>query len=134
MSWQWRMMRNWKSNSLVISKLTWGIWQILIQALKSLKNFHFNELLLTQVYDVWAKKVQPSYVWWQWRLMQNLKENWLLLSEMKWRMWQIFVHRLKNSVFSLESKMAELNQNKNSKQPDRPDPAWKLYFILELNE
>ena len=30
-------------------------------------------------------------------------------------------HCLKNSDFILESKMAELNQNKNSKQPDRPD-------------
>ena len=30
-------------------------------------------------------------------------------------------HRLKNSDFILESKMKELNQNKNSKQPDRPD-------------
>ena len=30
-------------------------------------------------------------------------------------------HRLKNSDFILESKMAELNQNKNSKQLDRPD-------------
>ena len=30
-------------------------------------------------------------------------------------------HRLKNSDFILESKMAELNQNKNSKQPDGPD-------------
>ena len=27
-------------------------------------------------------------------------------------------HRLKNSDFILESKMAELNKNKNSKQPD----------------
>ena len=30
-------------------------------------------------------------------------------------------HRLKNSDFILESKMIELNQHKNSKQPDRPD-------------
>ena len=29
-------------------------------------------------------------------------------------------HRLKNSNFILEGKMVELNQNKNSKQPDRP--------------
>ena len=29
--------RNW----LAISKLTWGIWQILTQALESLKHFHF---------------------------------------------------------------------------------------------
>ena len=30
-------------------------------------------------------------------------------------------HRLKNSDFILESKIAELNHNKNSKQADRPD-------------
>ena len=30
-------------------------------------------------------------------------------------------HELKNSDFILESKMAELNQNKNLKQPDRSE-------------
>ena len=30
-------------------------------------------------------------------------------------------HRLKNSNFILEGKMVEVNKNKNSKQPDRPD-------------
>ena len=39
----------WK-NWLVVSKLTWRIWRILTQALKSLKNFHFNGLLLSKVY------------------------------------------------------------------------------------
>ena len=43
-------------------------------------------------------------------------------------------HILKNSDFILESKMAELNKNKNSKQPDRLNAVWKLYFILEINE
>ena len=43
-------------------------------------------------------------------------------------------HRLKNSDFILESKMAELNQNKNSKQLDQPDAVRKLYFTLEINE
>ena len=64
------------------------------------------------------KKVQRSYVWWHWLLMQNLKENWLALSKMTWRIWKIFVQRLKNNNFILESKKTELNQNKNSKQPD----------------
>ena len=64
--------------------------------------------------------------------MQNLKENWFVLSKMTWRICQIFVHRLKNSNFILESKMAELNKNKN--QPDKPDVVWKLYFTLEINE
>ena len=31
------------------------------------------------------------------------------------------IEMLKNSDFILESKMTELSQNKNSKQPDRPD-------------
>ena len=43
-------------------------------------------------------------------------------------------HRLKNSNFILESKVVELNQNKNSKQQDRPDAVRKLYFTLEINE
>ena len=90
MSWQWRMMQNLKRNWLVSSKLTWGIWRILTWALKNLKNLHFNGLLLTKVYNVWAKKVQRSYVWWHWRLMQNLKENWLVLSKMTWGILQIF--------------------------------------------
>ena len=34
-------------------------------------------------------------------------------------------HRLKNSDFTLESKMVGLNQNKNSKQLDRPDAVKK---------
>ena len=38
-------------------------------------------------------------------------------------------------AISLEkAKMAELNENKNSKQPDRPDAVWKLCFTLEINE
>ena len=67
-SWQWRMIRN-----LISSKFTWGIWQNVAQVLKNLKNLHFKGLLLTKVCNVWAKKVQKSYVWWHWILMQNLK-------------------------------------------------------------
>ena len=43
-------------------------------------------------------------------------------------------HSLKNSDFILESKVAELNQNKNSTKLDRPDAVIKLYFSLEINE
>ena len=32
-----------------------------------------------------------------------------------------YFHWLKNSDFILESKIAELNQNQTSKQPDQPD-------------
>ena len=43
-------------------------------------------------------------------------------------------HKLKNSDFSLESKMAELNQNKNSDQSYLPDAVPKLCFTWEINE
>ena len=85
-------------------------------------------------FDKFWPKHTKIYIWWHWRLMQNLKENWFVLSKMTWRICQIFVHRLKNSDFILERKMAELSKNKNSKQPDRPDAMWKLYFTLEINE
>ena len=49
------------------------------------KNLHFNELHLTKVYNVWAIKVQRSYVQWHWKLMQILKENWLVLRKMTWK-------------------------------------------------
>ena len=80
------------------------------------------------------KKIYRSYPWCCWRLIQNLKENWFVLSKMTRRIWQIFVYKLKNSNFILESKMAELNQNKDSKQQDQPDTLWKLYFTLERDE
>ena len=60
------------------------MWRILTQELKSLKNVHFNGMLLTKVDNVWAKTVQRSYVWWYWTLMQNLKERSLVLSKITW--------------------------------------------------
>ena len=48
---------------------------------------------------------------------------------MTWRIWEIFVHKLKNSDFLLESEMAELNQNQNSEQPDRPNAVWKKIIL-----
>ena len=90
MSWQWRMMHRLKRNWLVVSKLTLTIWRILTRAPESLKNLHFNGLFLTKIYNVWAKKAQRSYVWYHWRLVQNLKKNWLALSKMTLGIWEIF--------------------------------------------
>ena len=104
-------MPNLKKKWLVVWKMTWGIWKIFTRALENLKNLYFSVLLLTKVHNVWGKK---KYRWvmfdgiedWCW----ILKEEWPVLSKMTWRIWQIFVHRLKNSNFILESEMAEINQ------------------------
>ena len=36
------------------------------------------------------KKVQKTYSWCHWWLMQNFKKYWLVLSKMTWGIWQIF--------------------------------------------
>ena len=53
------------------------------------------------------KKVRRSYVWWHWRLMQNLRENWLVLWKMTWGIWQIclsFPFSLKEHIWKLNWK------------------------------
>ena len=70
----------WRGIDLSVQNWHEGIWQILTAARKNLKYLHFNGLLLTKAYNVCAKKVQSSYVWW----------HWLVLSKMTLRIWQIF--------------------------------------------
>ena len=136
MSWQWRIMQIWRGIDLSVPN-----WH----AFDEFDEFYPEHSNISKMYTLtscfWLKyimfelkKVHRNYVRWHWRLMQNLKESWLVLSKMTSRIWQIFVHRLKNIDFVLERKMAELNQNKNSKQPDRPDAVWKFCFTLEINE
>ena len=77
-------------NWLVSSKFTWGIWRILIRALKNHEILHFHILPFTKVHHVSVKKVHRSYFWWHWILKQNVKENWIVLSKITLGIWQIF--------------------------------------------
>ena len=55
------------------------------------KKLFFNCLLWPKYIMFELRRVQRSYVWWHWRLMQNLKEKWLVLSKMTWGIWQIYI-------------------------------------------
>ena len=48
------------------------------------ENLHFDGLLLSKAYKDLDEKVQKSYVSWHWRVMQNLKKNWLLVWGIRW--------------------------------------------------
>ena len=133
-SWQWRMMQNLKRNWLVVSKLTWGIWQILTWAVKSLKNLHFNGLLLNKVYNVWAKKVQRSYVSWHWRVMQNLKKTDLWFWKMAWVIRQIFTRALESLKIWRKTWLVLSKVTWGMWQISRPVAVRKLYFTLEINK
>ena len=53
------------------------------------KKLLFNWLLWPKYIMFELRQVQRRYVWWHWRLIQNLKEKWLVLSKMTWGIWQI---------------------------------------------
>ena len=77
----------------------------LTRTLKSVKNLHFNGLLLNEVCNVWAKKSTEE--WYLMALKIDAKfEGKLTCALRNDRNMKIF-HRLKNSDFILEIKMAK---------------------------
>ena len=92
-SWYRRVVHNLKKNWFFVSKRT-RIWWIWIEALKSLKNVHFDWFLLCKVYNAGPKKIQRSYIWWHWRVMQNLKKNRPVVWKIAWGIWQVFIGTL----------------------------------------
>ena len=47
------------------------------------ENLHFDWIHLSKAYEYLDEKVQKSYVSWHRRVMQSLKENWLLVPKME---------------------------------------------------
>ena len=83
-----KMTLGFKNDVRSFSCEQWQIWKI------SLWCATFNEY-------VWSKKVQISYVSWDWRMMQNVGRNWLILWKMIWEIWQILTQLSKVWIFSL---------------------------------
>ena len=54
--------KNFKKILLVVAKMIWGIWRVLIQALKSLETGTLMGSFCPKYINVWAKKLQRSYV------------------------------------------------------------------------
>ena len=63
-------------------------------------NLYFDRPLLLKVCKILAKRVHRSYVSWPWRLIQNLKKNWLF---QKWQefgeIWPEYLKLLKICTF-----------------------------------
>ena len=68
----------WINPDLVVSKMAWEIGWTFIRALKSLKNCTLSGLFLFKAYNVSVRKFQRNFVSWHWKVMQNLKKNWLV--------------------------------------------------------
>ena len=103
-----------KSDADLKKKMT-RIWWILIRAVKSLKNFHFNWFLPCKVYNVWPWKCTEELSFMKMKIHANLKKSRLVVSKMTWGIWQIFIrtHESVKIVFFMRSfcqkqKMQEL--------------------------
>ena len=81
----------WRKTDLWFGKWHEAYGKFSPEHLEVSKNFSFNGLLLSKVYIDRAKKVQRSYLSWQWRVMQNLKRNWLVFSKLTWGIWLILM-------------------------------------------
>ena len=60
------------------------------------QNWNFDKTLLSKVENVWALNLQWSYVSWQWRMIQKLKRNWLVVLKLTWTS-QILTRALEKS-------------------------------------
>ena len=49
------------------------------------QNWYFDGIPLSKLESAWAWKLQRSYMSWQWRMMQNLKRNWLVILKIDMR-------------------------------------------------
>ena len=91
-----------KSNAKFEGKLICGLKNDMTnlanfhQSTWKFKNWDFDGILLSKVENLWAQKLQSSYVSWQWRLMQKLKRNWLVISKLTWEIWRILTQTLEN--------------------------------------
>ena len=54
------------------------------QSTRKYLNWNFDKILLSKVEKVWALNLQWSYVSWQWRMIQKLKRNWLVILKLTW--------------------------------------------------
>ena len=56
---------------------------------------------MSKSYEFSAKIVHKSYLSWHWRMMQSLRKNWLVISNMTWVIWGIFTQPFKSLKITL---------------------------------
>ena len=81
-SWHWKVMQSLKKNWLLVPKITWGIWWVLMQALASMKICTLMCYFLSIAYKVSAKNSreelsQDTKKWSKlWKKTDFLIKNW----------------------------------------------------------
>ena len=90
-----KFQKNW----FLISNMTRGLWWVIWSPNHSkLWKFYFDGLFLSNVYKVWAKKIQRSYLSWHWTVMQNWNRPWSCDFKNDMRNWVNFHQSTEKSV------------------------------------
>ena len=63
---------------------------------------------MCKVFSVWPKNIQRIYLSWHWRVMQNLKKNWLVVWKMTWGIWQSLTTGIMMGSFNPKKEKYEL--------------------------
>ena len=70
------------------------------QSTRNSEIWDFHWILLYKVEKVWGWDLWGSYMLWLWRMIQNLKRNWLVSSKLTWGIYQILTEHSKISKSS----------------------------------
>ena len=54
------------------------------QRTRKCQNWSFDKILLSKVENIWALNLWWSYVSWQWKMIQKLNRNWLVVLKLTW--------------------------------------------------
>ena len=86
----------WRKNNLCFQKWNEEFSKFSPEHVRKSKHWNSDGALLSKVETTWAYNLLGSFVSWQWRMMQNLKRNWLVSSKLTCGIWQILTRALEN--------------------------------------
>ena len=82
LSWQWTVMQNLNKPWPCSFKNDITNWVNFHYSTQKSEKLYIYGLFLSKAYNVSARKFQRDYVSRHWKVMQNLKKNWLVTSKM----------------------------------------------------
>ena len=91
-----RLVQNLKESWLEFRKIDIRNLASFHQSTWKSPNWDLDGIALSKVKNVWVSNLQGNCVSWQWRMMQNLKRNWLVSSKLTWEIWRILTWALEN--------------------------------------
>ena len=93
LSWHWKV---WRKTDLLFGKWNEEYGKFSPEHLKVSKLGLWWDPLIPSRRSMSLKFTQRSYASWHWRMMQNLKRNWFVISKLTWGIWLILTRALES--------------------------------------